>query len=204
MEQRQRQQQDELLKCKQAITRHDQITQDQKLELQQAQSSAGELQDILDRDEVQPGRLDSLAVQLAEVEEDKTTYEGSYEELVIAKDAAFKSLRKIRDKMKRTDELFEEMETVISKAKDKVTRHEDERRDVLREKNAALEAVERIKAANATRSEARSKQLKIIQDFISEANKICARVPVDENESEESLQKKYDKLLRDLANAERR
>ena len=174
------------------------------MELQQTQRLAEELQDILDQDEIQPGRLDTLGLQLTEAEEEKATHEGSYQELVIAKDVAFKSLRETRAKMMQTDELLKEAEARTFQTREKVARQEEERRNVLREKNAALDSLERVKARNATRSEARPKQLETIENFIGEATKVCARIPINEGENEESLQKKYEKLLRDLVSAEKR
>ena len=172
--------------------------------MQQAQNLVEELQDALDQDESEPGRLDSLGRQLTDAEDDKTTYENTYEELVIAKDATFASLRENRDHMTKIDDQIKEVEARIHKAEMKASHRENERRDALREKNAALEALEMARITKVTRLEARQAQLEIVESFIEEATQVCARVPVNEGENEESLHRKHEKLRRDLANAETR
>ena len=192
------------MKCEQAITKHKKITREKVIESQQAQNLVEELQDALDQDEIEPGRLDSLAKQLTDAEDDKATYEGTYEELVIAKDAAFESLRENRDRMTSIDDQIKEVEAKVLKAENKVTQQEKERRDALRKKNAAIELLNEARAVRITRLEARQTQLEIVDNFVEEASQVCARVPVNEGENEESLQRKHGKLLRDLANAEKR
>ena len=193
-----------LVQCEQAIGRHKKEKERKRLELQQAQNQVEELQDALDADAIEEGRLDTLKDQLAEAEEEKATHEGSYGEAVLAKDAIFESMSKTREKLAELDKELKESEAKALKAETKTNQRLSERRIALQEKNAAIEAVKGERKEKADRLEQRQKQAKTVKDFTFKANEIYPRLPIDDGENEASLTRKFEKLERDLRNAEKK
>lgn len=172
--------------------------------MQQADTLVDELQDALDADAIEEGRLDELKEQLAEAKEDKTTHEASYGEFVVAKDKNNDVVRTTREEMAEMDKKIEEAEAKVKKAESKATKCGNERLAALREKNTAIDAVEKEKRDREVYEKERQDQMAVVESFIHQASAICARVRVDEGETGESIERKYEKLQRDLAAAEKR
>ncbi|KAL9129739.1 MAG: hypothetical protein Q9217_001897 [Psora testacea] len=204
LDRRQQEKRAHLVQCEEAIAKHKTEIENKRIESQQAQSLVERLQDALDADAIEEGRLDILKEQLVEAEEDKATYEGSYGEAVIAKDAIFEALGKTREQLAEFDRVIKQCEAKVLKADNKFNQRLSERRAALQEKNAAIEAVDEEKKEKAKRLEQRQGQMDTVKDFTVQANEICLRVPVDEGENEPSLTRKFEKLERDLKNAEKK
>ena len=204
LDQRQREKRAFLVQREQAIVKHQKERDNRLIESQKSQNLVEELQDALDADAIEEGRLETLKEQLAEAEEDAGTYEGSYGEAVIAKDAMFEAMNKTRERMAALDKEINEYEAKVLKAEAKSNQRTSERRVALQEKNAAIEAVDEEKREKARRLEERQNQTVTVEEFIVQANDICPRVAVDEGENQPSLMRKFEKLQRDLRNAEKR
>ena len=204
LDQRQQEKQSYLVQCEQAIREHKKAGEKKRTQSRQAQTVVEKLQDALDADAIEEGRLDTLKAQLAEAIEDAATYEGSYGEAVLAKDAILEAMSRTRERMAELDKDIKESEARVLKADTKSNQRVSERRTVLQEKNAAIEAVDEERNEKAKRLEKRQAQMETVKDFTSQANEICPRVPVEEGGSEQSLTQKYEKLERDLKNAERK
>ncbi len=172
--------------------------------MQQAESLVDELQDALDADTIEEGRLEALKEQLAEAQEDVVTQENSYGESVIAKDKNNESMRRTRDEMAAIDSEIEDSEAKVNKAENKATRCANQRSAALRDKNAALEAVTKEKSEREQYEGERDEQITVVDNFTNQATEHCARVPVDEGETGDSIELKYEKLQKDLADAEKR
>lgn len=194
----------QLLRCNQAIEKHKRVSQEKLRAAQQAQSVVEDLQDALDQDAIEEGRLDTLKLTLSEAEADKSTYENSYEECVNAKDALGETYSKIISRLKRIEQVIKEAEAKSLKAEHKFNQRSGERRAALQEKNNALEALDKGKRNKEESLKERHDQLEMVEEFIVQASAVSDRVVVEEGESEESLNRKYQKLENDLKNAERR
>lgn len=194
----------QLLRCNQAIEKHKKISQEKLRAAQQAQSVVEDLQDALDQDAIEEGRLDSLKLTLSEAEADKVTYEDSYGECVNARDALRDTLSSINSRLKRFEEAIREAEAKSLKAEHKFNQRSGERRAALQEKNNALEALDKAKRNKEESLRERHDQLERVEEFTVQASAVSVRVAVEQGESEESLNRKYQKLENDLQSAERR
>ena len=163
-----------------------------------------DLQDALDQDAIEEGRLDTLKVTLSEAEADKSTYENSYEECINAKDVLSETMTSTRNRSGRIDEAIKEAEAKSMKAEQKFNQRSGERRVALQEKNNALEALEKTRRNKEESLKERHEQQERVGEFFAQASEVCDRVLVGEGESEESLNRKYQKLEHDLRSAERR
>ena len=172
--------------------------------MQQAENIVDELQDALDQDAVEEGRLDVLKAQLTEAREEKSTHEASYEESIIAKDKNNDLLRASREKMASKDVVIEEAQAKVLKAEHKTAQCESQRSSALREKNAAFDSVESGKLEREQYEGERDEESRRVDEFIRKANDFCPRVPVDEGETGDSIELKLEKLNKDLKDAERR
>ena len=172
--------------------------------MQQAENIADELQDSLDQDAVEEGRLDELKHQLSEAKEEKTTHEGSYEESVIAKDKHNELLRTSRENMANKDIIIEDTTAKMIKAESRAAKCASQRSSALRDKNAAFEAVESGKTEREQYRRERDVESQRVDEFTRMANNFCPRVPVEEGETGDSIDLKLEKLNKDLKAAEKR
>ena len=171
---------------------------------QQAESLVDELQDALDADAVEEGRLEALKEQLTEAKEEIAFHERTYGDFVEAKDKNNESVRSTRDKMATLDERIKDAEAKVNKTELKATACANQRSAALRDKNAAIEATEKEQRIKEQYERQREDQVEIVESFIAQANDHCPRVPVDEGETGDSIERKFEKLRKDLAAAEKR
>ena len=193
-----------LKSCEQAIAKLKSLSGHLRIEVQQADTRVDELQDALDADSIEEGRLDALKVQLAEAEDDEKFQKESYGESVIAKDISNESMKSTRTELAAFDDQITDAEATLKREESKVANCSNQRLAALREKNAALEAVEKEKTEREEIERERQAQVKVVGSFTAQATRHCARVPVDEGETGDSIELKFEKLQKDLAAAERR
>lgn len=193
-----REKQANLKACEQAIVRHLRESKALKISVQRAKSIVEELQDTLDRDVIEEGRLDVLKEHLAEAKEEVESHEGSYEESVVAIDKVKESLKIARDQMTVLDARIAEAEAHVTKAENKATRVSTQRDGALRLKNSAYESIDKAVLSKQDVEKEREEKVAVVTQFTEQANKICARVPVDAGETGDSLDKKLRKLSADL------
>lgn len=193
-----------LTRCEQAIFKNKRDAQHLRIEMQQAEHVVDELQDALDQDAVEEGRLDFLKGQLTEAKEEKNTHENSYEESVIAKDKHSELLRTSREQMATKDVIIEDAKAKFLQAESRAAKCESKRSSALRDKNAAYDSVESGKQEREQYEREREEESQRVDEFIRKANEYCSRVPVDEGETGDSIELKLEKLNRDLKDAEKR
>ena len=172
--------------------------------MQQADNIVDELEDALDQDAVEEGRLDVLKNQLQEANEEKGTYEASYEESIIAKDKHKELLKASRDEMASKDVIIEDAKAKFLKAESRAAKCANQRSSALRDKNAAFELVESEKLEREQIERERDEESQRVDEFTRKANEFCPRVPVDEGETGDSIDLKLVKLDKDLKEADRR
>ena len=193
-----------LRSCEQAIAKQKKEVVRLKIVVQQAERMVDELQDALEEDSVEEGRLESLKQQLEDAREEKIGHEASYEESVMAKDKNRESLENARSEMAKIDAQLKEAEARVLKAESKLTRCVNQRSTALTEMNTAYESVRAAKEELEIIKEEREEKVRGVEDFTMQANEICPRVPVEHGETYDSLLRKKSKLQKDLNNAERR
>ena len=184
--------------------KHHKTTGQLRIEWQEAQTLVEELQDALERDEVEEGRLEALKKQLAEAEDEKGTHESSYEDSVLEKDRLFKALKCFKEQMANLDKAIEEAEAKLSKAEQKAAQRANKREDALREKNNALEVVERAIRDRQDTQRARDDKAATVENFKEQAGHVSDRVPIEKGETCGVIEEKLTKMNADLKKAERR
>lgn len=204
MDQASREKQRHLIRCEQVIKKHQQDLLHLRIEMQQAETVVDELQDALDNDSIEEGRLVALKEQLKEAQDEKGTHENSYGDMVVAKDKNNELVKSTRDQMAAMDVNIKQAEAGVLKAEDKATRCANNRSAALREKNAAIEVVDKLHEAREREETARQERHTVVEGFTAEAAEICARVPVDEGQTYITLLRKHEKLEKDLVEANKR
>lgn len=174
------------------------------MEWQQAQNTVEELQDALDGDAVEEGRLDALKEQLVEAEDERLTHENSYENFVVEKDKLFKALKSLKDQMANLDGVIEEAEAKLFKAEQKAAQRASLRENALHEKNKALEAVEQALRGRQETQRARDDKAATVENFKEQAGQVSDRVPIEKGETCRVIEEKLTKMDADLKKAERR
>jgi ATP-dependent RNA helicase DDX6/DHH1 len=183
---------------KQALQVHEKRHKDLHLKIQRAEETAERLQDELERDTVQDGRLQALEGFLREAEEDKTIIEASYEEAVTQKDKLNSIASDLSSQMKEVDSELADAEAKIRKTKAKALKLSQARQASLLEKNTAFQKIDDGKADKTRAEIKRDAQAIHVNEFVEQARRVSERVPVDPGETPESLDKKLDKLTSDL------
>lgn len=188
--------------CDQDIGNHRKETGNLRVIVQRAESIVDKLQDALDNDAVEEGRLEALKTQLLEAQNEVTNHEGSYEDSVVALDKVRESMRVSRIQMKAVDDRVLEAEVKIRIAESEATKLSDKGETALKKKNAAVDAAKKAVINKAVLEPQRKAQFETLTQFLEEANAICQRVPVDPGETSETLEKKQEKLHDDLVRYE--
>lgn len=204
LEQQQRDKKANVRACDQAISSHRKETSNLRVVVQRAEGIVDKLQDALDNDAVEEGRLEALKTQLLEAQNEVTNHEGSYEDSVVALDKVREAMRVSRSQMKVLDDRVLEAEVKIRMAESEAAKISDKREAALKNKNAAVDAAKKAVLYKTLLEPQRKAQFETLTQFLREANAICRRVPVDPGETSETLEKKQEKLHGDLVRYEAR
>ncbi|ERF71388.1 hypothetical protein EPUS_07416 [Endocarpon pusillum Z07020] len=189
---------DVLEKAKQAVTRHKRREAELKVSYQQADDEVERLQDAINQDSVEGGKLDVLKQALTEAEEAKALDEGSFQDAVVALDEKKRQLSAAKAELTRLDQEIAVLQTESKKKEAEAQRLSKRRATLLGDKNAAIVRIDDGKQDRASiQRESEQHQIKLA-DFIENATKVSPRINVDEGETYQSLKLKYEKLQRDL------
>lgn len=184
--------------CDQALYRHKREANSLRVAMQSAQRLVDELQDALENDAVEEGRLEALKTQLVEAREEVGTCEASFEDSVVEIDKIKESMGVFRSRMKKVDLRIAEFKARLEKAEKAAAKASTRRQIALRDKNEEITKEELAVSQKATLEQERQEKLGVVVSFIEEASKICGRVPVEAGQTCTSLDKKLQKLNADL------
>jgi chromosome segregation ATPase len=198
MEEEHRAARNNLEKCKQAVTRHRRRERELEVEVQKAEDRVEELQDAIARDNVEDGRLDVLRSSLKETEEEVRVNESSYEDSVVAIDAATVKMKDIRKELSALGKDLAAADSRVQAAEREEAKLRDKRRKVLSDKNETIGRMDLVKDDKADVEQRREEIVRKIQNFSEQAGLISPRVPIDEGETPTSLDKKLTKLVSDV------
>ena len=190
--------------CNKAITRHHRRTAELKAEVRRAESVLDELQDAMDKDAVQEGRLDTLKEGLAEAERDKTRLESSYQESVIARDKHMADMNDCRQELTDLDKRVEEAQLKVKKAERKMSRLTEQRLSALRDKNSTIFQLQEARDTKLDLEQGREEKVALIAEFVEAASKVCPRIPIDPEETGPSLEKKLKQVQESIEKFEAR
>ncbi|OJJ43339.1 hypothetical protein ASPZODRAFT_136183 [Penicilliopsis zonata CBS 506.65] len=184
--------------CKQALVRHERKARDLQISLQRLEDQVEELRDIIDRESIQDGHIDVLQATLREAEEERSLNQGSLDDCLNAMNAMMVKLKESNREMRRRDaevQTLEEQHRVAQSEEHGVSR---KRAKILSDKNSAIENVDIQKQAREKLGQKKERLAARIEDYCEKAGMVSARVVVDEGETPASLDKKLDKLHKDL------
>lgn len=190
--------------CDQALYRHKRESNSLRVALQSAQRIVDELQDALENDAVEEGRLEALKTQLIEAHEEVGTCEASFEDSVLEIDKIKESMGICRSRMKHLDLQIAEFKARLDKAEKTAAKASTRRQTALHDKNEVIMNEEVDESRKATLEQEHQAKVGVVVAFIEEASKICARVPVEAGQTCTSLDKKLLKLNADLRKYEER
>ena len=184
--------------CDQALHRHKREANSLRVAMQSAQRVVDELQDALENDAVEEGRLEALKTQLVEAQEEVGTCEASFEDSVLEIDKIKESMGVSRSMMKKLDLQIATCKASLDKAEKAAAKASSRRQTALHDKNDVITKEEVVVEQKATLEQDRQEKVGVVAAFIEEASKICARVPVEAGQTCTSLDKKLQKLNADL------
>ncbi|KAK2750907.1 Structural maintenance of chromosomes protein 6 [Onygenales sp. PD_40] len=186
-----------LEKCRQALTRHKRQEDNLQIESQRAEDLVEELRDAINRDSVQDGRLDALKEALEEAEAERRTHESSYENGVIVFDDFVQKLKVIKREARDVSKELASREEKVLECERKATKASEKRSKALSEKNAMIARHETAIEDKAKLVESRQTYADNVDQFVTLASTVSARVPIDRGETASSLDKKYAKFQRE-------
>lgn len=198
LENKHRNAQGNLEKCKQALVRHERRERELQIEVQKADDLVEQLKEAIDRDNVEDGRLEGLRTGLAEAEEEMRVAEASYEDGINAYDALVEKLKEIKRELAAKDVEITSAEEKVSGLELEVNKTSGARRKALSEKNAAIARVADVQRDRNETEQKREQAAARVLDFNEKASMVASRVPIDPTETASSLDRKLAKLTHDL------
>ncbi|KAL8874123.1 MAG: hypothetical protein Q9174_000493 [Haloplaca sp. 1 TL-2023] len=204
LEQTVRECQTNLKSCEQAITRQVRQIRELKVEMDGLDEDILGLQEVIDRDSLEEGKLDEYKKQLEGAKQTVATQEAQFGDAVLAADRARDAMKPLRDQMKAIDDEAAEVKAKIEKAEKRRMEKSLQRDAALREKNGAFNEIDNARTSEGDARAKSTEKQETIDLYTNEAKKICPRVPVDKGETCGSLEKKLEKLQADLQRADSR
>lgn len=184
--------------CKQASAQHVRTEKDLQIQMQRMEDHAEGLRDALDKENAEDGRIDALLAALKEAEVEKQLNEGSYKDSEAAMKATLQTLKEIRRELSAKNSELGTLQERLQVAESEQNLVKTKQVKILDEKNEAVRLIDQDKQTKAA-IEARKEVVKArVIEYNEKANLVSSRVPVDEGETPGSLDKKLDKLSRDL------
>ncbi|KAJ5306641.1 hypothetical protein N7508_005656 [Penicillium antarcticum] len=184
--------------CKQAYVRHGRREKELQIAMQRKEDYAEELRDALDKENAEDGRIDALNSALREAEDEKQLNEGSYKDSEAAMGTIMQTLKEIRRELSSKDSELGTLQQKLRVAESEHTLVNSKKSKVLSDKNAAIANIEKDKQEKATIHGRREQVAARIIEYNEKASLVSSRVSVDEGETPESLDRKLDRLIRDL------
>lgn len=184
--------------CRQALVQHGRTEKDLQIQMQRMEDHAEGLRDALDKENAEDGRIDALQAALKEAEDDKQLIEGSYQDSEAAMKAVLQTVKEIMRELSAKDAELGALREKLQVAESEQNLVKTKQAKILDEKNEAVRLIDDDKQTKAA-IEARKEVVKArVIEYNEKANLVSSRVPVDEGETPGSLDKKLDKLSRDL------
>jgi structural maintenance of chromosomes protein 6 len=185
-------------RCLQALKNHEISRKRLQIELQQAEENVERLQEELDRDHIEDGRLEAFKADLLDAEREVEQHGGSYGEAVMQIEKQGKFCQLHRQELDAAKERIAAHERNIKKAESKLRRIQQARQIALQEKNIAFDAIHEARLVKETAEQKRDRQANVVTDFIHQATVVCPRTPVSPGETPQSIEAKLDKLKKQL------
>ena len=184
--------------AQQAITRYRQEASRLEQAIKQKEDAVDKLQDELDRDSTEDGRLDALRKVKEEAEEELGINERSFAELILEKDGKNQEASRINSELQEIEEKLAHVDKRIKKAQAAYIRAQDESQKALQDHNTMIESTGAAKDDLVQMEQRRDDLHTSISEMISQASRVCDRVPLADGDTPANLEKKVQKLNQDL------
>ena len=180
--------------CQRGIGQHQKMSMDLKVEAQRADQEAEQLQNAVDNETVEEGRLEVLKLNLATLREDRSRTELMYEDAVLDRDEQKSKCADKKHRLDLMDVLLATTKASHSSARKVFAKKEDERYQALLAKNVASDEVTKLNEARSETEKLRKQTSELVLDWSSRAAEIGNRVPILSGETSASIEMKLSKL----------
>ncbi|OGM39759.1 DNA repair protein Rad18 [Aspergillus bombycis] len=184
--------------CKQARMRHEKSINELRITLQRKEDHVEELTDALDKESVEADHLDVLRATLQGAKEEKRINEGSLKDSVEAMETMMKGLKAIKQQITSKDADIAVSTEELRVTQSEVCTGQDKRRKIINDKNIAVERINDSREEKERISKKREEISARVIDFIEKASLVSPRVAIPEGETAASLDRKLDRLNRDI------
>jgi structural maintenance of chromosomes protein 6 len=196
--------QSNLKRARQAIVRHDREEKTLQTRVHEAENEIDDLTASLEQESVEEGRIDALKEELQSAEDQKRIAEESFQASVINLDTKKVQLKESRDEMNAKDKEIQGIEAQVNKLDDAARKTANKRQTELREKNAAYERINDRKQDRNKAEREHNRMERVVEDYVSQATEVSARVPVPPGVTADALDQKMEKLAADMKRAEQK
>ncbi len=184
-----------LTRARQAKTRYEREAKSIREQRQTCEDRIERLQGELDADAANDtGALDELHAQYNEAEQNLQAANDTMMDSINALDKSGEENSLIKQQLDAATKEVEEAQARLTKAQKRLDDKDTQRVLALRKKNEALEMVELAQQDKSALEEQRVEQKAIVDEYESEASKVCRRITVDPGNTVEALDKKLEKL----------
>ncbi|KAL4751166.1 hypothetical protein BDW72DRAFT_203271 [Aspergillus terricola var. indicus] len=190
--------QSHLTRCRQAFERNERRRNVLVIESQRKDDRIEELEEALQKEGNQDGDLEILQASLREAQGEKLTHEGSLDDAANAMTEMMQNLKGIKKELATKDAEIARLKDELRVAESEQYMIADKRRKRISEKNAAVELVDDTNRRRARMKEKRDGADADVLEYISKASVISERVEIDEGENPATLDRKLERVTRDM------
>ncbi|KAL3436056.1 hypothetical protein BDV09DRAFT_166236 [Aspergillus tetrazonus] len=190
--------QSHLTRCRQAFERNERKRNFLVIESQRKDDRIEELEESLQKEGNQDGDLEILQASLREAQEEKLTHDGSLDDAANAMTEMMQNLKGIKKELATKDAEIARLKDELRVAESEQYLIADKRRKRISEKNAAVELVDDTNRRRARMKQKRDNADADVLEYISKASVISERVEIDEGETPATLDRKLERVTRDM------
>lgn len=190
-------------KAKQEVVRFGRQQRELTIAAQKAEDAVTALQEEIDASRPQDGKLQELQSQLASTKEDLEQAERSYMDMANEMHRLNGIAKEVKARLDVAQAELDQANKLVLKAEKRVDDLRSAREDALREKNSVHQRINDAETELTRLMTARDAQQTQVNLFVTEAEKISPRVPVDPGLSCTVIDKRIDKLIEQRTRAER-
>lgn len=130
--------------------------------------------------------------------------EGSYQDSVLAKDKLMSIMKERQEEMAVIDARYKEVETRLKETEKKLGDLVKQRLSALQDKNSAFESLRVANEEKMELEDGRAEKVAVVVEYTEGATKVGPRVPVPQAETGSSLEKKLEKVIKDIDQYEKK
>ncbi|PPJ57689.1 hypothetical protein CBER1_00169 [Cercospora berteroae] len=192
-----------LNRAKQAVEKHKREVNALNIRHQEADDDVDMLQNEIDANIPQDGRLQELENQLRDVKAELEGAKAAMEDAMGARANLNDKGREFKDAVDEAQEALDKEQVLIQRAEQRLQKCEDDRREALYGKNAALDDVNRYKEHLERTQQKVLDQKAVVDDWTSEARQTSERVGIEDGQTIDSLAQQLSRLQEDIKKAQR-